>query len=95
VFFYALPVAQLEAHSAEERVLEENDPATIFYTGDILDLLPEIQGTLMLAVPMKPLCREDCPGLCPQCGQSLSEGLCACTRENGDGPFSVLKKFKP
>lgn len=39
--------------------------------GDLLDLEPALRDAVVLALPLKPLCREDCPGLCPQCGARL------------------------
>lgn len=61
-----------------------------------MDLFPFIQAALVLALPFVPLCREDCKGLCPQCGKNLNDGPCDCAPESGDGsdsnnPFAVLK----
>jgi uncharacterized protein len=47
-----------------------------------------------LAVPMKPLCRDDCAGLCPSCGTNLNRGSCGCTRDWEDPRFAALKAFK-
>ena len=47
-------------------------------TGSTLDLVPVVREELMLAVPLFPLCREDCAGLCPQCGADLNRGPCEC-----------------
>ncbi|MDD5039257.1 MAG: DUF177 domain-containing protein [Dehalococcoidales bacterium] len=44
----------------------------------ILDLTEAIRQYALLAVPMKPLCSEDCAGLCPGCGHNLNEGTCDC-----------------
>jgi len=41
--------------------------------GDLLDLEPMVRDAVVLALPLQPLCREDCPGLCPSCGQPLAE----------------------
>jgi len=43
-----------------------------------LDLTEAICQYILLAVPMKPLCREDCAGLCPMCGHDLNQGPCGC-----------------
>lgn len=48
------------------------------YQDQQLDLSPGIRENLLLALPLKPLCRPDCAGLCPQCGQNLNEGSCTC-----------------
>ena len=44
----------------------------------VLDLTEAIQQYALLVIPMKPLCREDCAGLCPNCGQNLNQGPCNC-----------------
>ncbi len=40
---------------------------------DLIDLEPTLRDALVLALPMSPLCREDCPGLCPECGERLAD----------------------
>ena len=44
----------------------------------VLDLTEAIRQYALLAIPMKPLCREDCAGLCPHCGRNLNLGPCGC-----------------
>lgn len=43
-----------------------------------IDLDPDIRDEIMLDYPIKPLCKPDCRGLCPQCGKNLNEGKCDC-----------------
>jgi uncharacterized protein len=83
----ALPVSSPENLDSEHEESDQNDPAIIHYIGEQFDLLPEIQSALILALPMKPLCQDDCPGLCPVCGQRLIAGHCDCTRRAGPGNF--------
>lgn len=52
---------------------EEADDEERFLDGDLLDLEPAFRDAVVLAMPLSPLCREDCPGLCPQCGIHLAE----------------------
>jgi len=47
-----------------------------------------------LALPSKPLCRPDCKGLCPRCGQNLNEGACRCGDESGDPRLAALRGLK-
>jgi len=49
-------------------------------TGDQIDLAPQIREELLLSLPIKSLCREDCKGICPQCGKDLNKGECICGR---------------
>jgi uncharacterized protein len=55
-----------------------------------LDLREAIRQNLLLALPMQPLCKEDCAGLCPQCGKNLNAGPCNCQPPE-DERFSSLK----
>lgn len=47
----------------------------------ILDLTEAVRQYILMAVPMKPLCREDCAGLCIECGQNLNLGTCGCKKQ--------------
>lgn len=55
-----------------------------------IDLEPLVREYAILEFPIMPLCREDCKGLCPQCGQDLNEKDCG-HRPESDSPFSILK----
>ncbi|MFI5272642.1 MAG: YceD family protein [Ktedonobacterales bacterium] len=57
----------------------------------LLDLREAIRQNLVLTMPAKPLCREDCAGLCAQCGKDLNDGPCACQPEAFDDRFAVLR----
>jgi uncharacterized protein len=57
----------------------------------LLDLREAIRQNLLLALPMQSVCREDCAGLCPQCGQNLNEGSCDCVPEVVDDRFEALR----
>lgn len=57
----------------------------------LLDTAALCWEEFVLALPMNPLCREDCKGLCPQCGANLNEGSCACARDEGDPRLAVLR----
>ena len=55
-----------------EREIEEDDLTTAFYDDDNIDLGELMREQFYLALPMKPLCRDDCHGLCAQCGTNLN-----------------------
>src|SRR6187401_1938715 len=57
-----------ELSQDEEREVEEDDLETSFYRDDQIDLNELLREQFYLALPMKPLCGDDCKGLCPQCG---------------------------
>lgn len=60
---------------------EEEDQALWIDEHHILDLSEVLRQYVLVALPMHPLCREDCRGLCPNCGQNLNEGPCNCRPE--------------
>jgi uncharacterized protein len=64
------------------------------YTDDELDLEETLREELLLAVPIAPLCREECQGLCPTCGQDLNEGPCTCAPQAKDDRWAVLRNLK-
>lgn len=55
-----------------------------------IDLTEDIRETVMLAVPMKLLCRENCKGLCPHCGTNWNYGTCTCHAEQSDFTLGSL-----
>jgi len=59
----------------------------------ILDLSEAIRQYALLSIPMKPLCREDCAGLCPHCGHNLNLGSCHCLSEATDPRWFQLGKL--
>jgi uncharacterized protein len=52
---------------------DENDVEERFLDGDLLDLEPAFRDAVVLALPLSPLCSEDCPGLCAECGAKLAD----------------------
>lgn len=76
-----------------ERELVEEDLDLLFYEGDTIDISEEVEGQLILAMPMRPLCSEACRGLCPQCGEDLNLKQCDCVQEIPDPRWAELKKL--
>ncbi len=58
---------------------------------DLLSLLREL---VWVALPIKPICRPDCRGYCPECGVNLNVGLCQCQEEHSDPRLAVLATFR-
>ncbi|MFQ5431777.1 MAG: DUF177 domain-containing protein [Nitrospinota bacterium] len=73
---------------------DEDEEDVYTYDGETVDLYPLVRDQLLLLMPIKPLCREECKGLCPKCGQDLNEKDCGCRRVEVDDRFSVLAKLK-
>jgi uncharacterized protein len=59
----------------------------------ILDLTEAVQQYALLAIPMKPLCCQDCAGLCPNCGHNLNQGPCNCPAQKLDPRWSKLREL--
>lgn len=77
-----------------EREVEEDDLTTAFYENDEIDLGQLMQEQFYLALPMKPLCADDCKGLCPTCGTNLNRGACACETTWDDPRLAPLRALK-
>lgn len=60
------------------------------YTIDISDVL---RDTLLVHLPMRPVCKEGCAGLCQTCGKNLNEGACACPKDAVDPRLAKLKSL--
>jgi len=85
-------VAGTSGAEAEEGVeLGDADLDLLPYDGESVDLEPILREQLVLAVPYAPLCREDCKGLCPQCGTNLNQGTCACDVRWEDPRLAALR----
>ncbi len=74
-------------------VIEPKEEGTIIDANHLLDLTEIVRQAIFLAVPMRPLCREACAGLCTQCGHNLSEGRCNCGTEAIDPRLEILKQL--
>ena len=59
----------------------------------VLDLTEAMRQYALLAIPMKPLCRQDCVGLCPNCGKNLNLGSCDCPRQQVDPRWTVVARL--
>ena len=77
-----------------EREVEEDDLETSYYSEDQIDLNELVREQFYLVLPMKPLCTEDCRGLCAQCGTNLNSGTCDCAPSWEDPRLGALKQLK-
>ena len=83
---YDVPLEHILVNTLED---EENDDYILLdqYQLDLADLT---MADILLELPYKSLCREDCRGLCPMCGKNLNEGLCGCSHKSVDPRLAVL-----
>lgn len=85
---------QSEASAEAETEVGEDDLETSFYREDQIDLNDLLREQFYLALPMKPLCDDDCKGLCAQCGTNLNTASCECAPAWEDPRLAALKQFK-
>ena len=71
----------------------QSAPDGEFVVGEdgFIDLAPLVRQLSLLEIPMQHICRPDCKGLCPNCGQNLNESACQCLTDDIDPRLSVLK----
>lgn len=101
------PYTYTETIAFEEVFVQQVDPATgsrlevepepdafVVDETHTIDITEAVRQYSEVAAAMQPLCRPDCPGLCPECGQDLSIGRCACDRTPVDGRWAALAALK-
>jgi uncharacterized protein len=74
--------------------LTEKDTRTAFFTGTKLAIGDVLHEQVLLALPMKALCRVDCKGLCPTCGTNLNTSSCNCPKEQFSPHMDSLLELK-
>ena len=87
------PVEQEITFSLDERFVRTGtvQEETETFSGDQMDLSDIVRRSILGALPMKVLCKEDCKGLCPKCGKNLNEGECGCDTSHVDPRFESLR----
>lgn len=78
----------------EELSITDAEAEIGYYQGESLLLEDALREQVLLAVPLKLLCREDCKGLCPQCGKNLNESQCSCAEQMEDPRWAALKEIR-
>ena len=84
------PVPQL---SEEEEELDEERLLYVEHDVATLDITDYVRDAVILTLPLKPVCREDCKGLCYSCGHNLNEGECGCERKTEDPRWQALSEI--
>jgi len=90
IFYTKAATAQPE----DEVELGEEDLISATYSGDEIDFSNEVAEQILLGIPYKPLCSEECLGLCASCGANLNNSGCSCSSNATSMVFSSLKGLK-
>jgi uncharacterized protein len=85
---------EVEAVKAENVELQAEDLILSSYEGDAVDLDELVREQILLALPSRHLCREDCKGLCAKCGADLNAGACSCAQGEVDPRWAALAELK-
>jgi len=88
VVYHPIDEMHLERHE-----LKDDEMDMSFYKGDVLDLQDMLEEQIMLNMQMKPLCDENCKGICPKCGRDLNVDVCHCENKETDSRLEVLKNL--
>lgn len=88
-----IPFQIQERFKKEDNTGEEENPDITILEGTSIDLAELAYDALVLSIPTKVLCKEDCKGICPICGQNLNLGVCDCDDRPTDPRFDVLDKL--
>jgi len=78
----------------EELSVTDAEAEIGYYGGEGLLLEDALREQVLLALPLKTICRDDCKGLCPHCGENLNEGQCSCVDAVEDPRWSALKEIR-
>ena len=78
----------------EELSITDAEAEIGYYQGESLLLEDALREQVLLAVPLKLVCRENCKGLCPHCGTNLNESQCSCSEQMEDPRWAALKEIR-
>lgn len=88
--FTSQPDTDPESLIQGEYEIKAEQAGLVIFRDDEIDLTESIQDQILMALPIQPLCREDCRGLCPQCGTNLNLGGCNCEKAVFNPKFQNL-----
>ena len=87
------PAASADEDDEDGLEMDDADPSVVQYDEPKIDLAQVAREQCYLALPMKPLCRPDCQGLCPHCGTNRNVAMCTCENRWEDPRLAGLKSL--
>ncbi len=88
-FNYAVDIVIEERFTSNDGANRDDD--VIFIDSDTIDITEVIENNIILTMPIKRICREDCKGLCQHCGTNLNLSTCQCDNDDIDPRLAKLK----
>jgi len=82
-----------EYESSQTAALTEDEMSVSVFDGEAIEVDEIVKEQVLLAVPTRMLCREDCKGICPECGKDLNAGECKCVKDDIDPRWAALKNL--
>ena len=73
--------------------LDQDEVTVIHASTNVIDIADDVRDYILLTVPMKLLCKDDCAGLCRKCGKNLNHGPCSCPADDVDPRWEKLKQI--
>lgn len=92
--FEEIFVQQVDVATGAHLPAPEDAEAFLIALNHTIDITEAVRQYSEMAAAMQPLCRPDCPGICPECGQDLSIAACRCDREPIDSRWAALAALK-
>jgi uncharacterized protein len=87
-------ITDTEYESSAAAELTEDEMSVAVFDGEGIDVDEMVKEQVLLAVPSRMLCREDCKGICPECGVDRNTGTCNCVTDDIDPRWAALKNLK-
>ena len=91
---FAYTLVPVKPEMKEDLELQAEELEISYYQGDFIDLTPIICEQIILQIPIKPLCSEECKGLCPHCGINRNAASCNCHLDIVDDRLAVLRNIR-
>jgi uncharacterized protein len=86
-------ISDADYESSEAAELTEEEMSVAVFDGQAIDVDEIVKEQVLLAVPTRMLCREDCKGICPECGADQNTGECNCVTKEIDPRWAALKNL--
>jgi len=78
------------ALTAKEYECDKSLMDVVFLEKPVIDLATVLSQQVILSLPLKNICRQDCRGICPSCGEDLNMSICSCNIDDSESPFGIL-----